>query len=254
MCLFSGPVFSVSCTKIFARMSGGHQFLVYEMTFSADQELAMVLPIPVLADSGEAAVEFMSLEGYPDLFKDLKRLFPVPVARSGARSTGTHVLASSSILEVHDVGAFEASFVPTLSDFGRLDPRFQMDAAVWDALPMYRDYGFCVFKLKAGRGQHAHPMAFSFPTRDPAKLFFPTVHVHDGQVPAEATFDHELYAQLALPRVGLRHHPRFAGWSGPSANASTAVSVDRTLGIVDGEKPCLKRTLVGSHDNRDQWL
>ena len=254
MCLFSGPVLSVSCTKIFARMSGGHQFLVYEMTFSADQELAMVLPIPVLDGSGEAAVEFMNLEGSPDLFKDLKRLFPVPRSASGALGPATQFLALNSILEVHDVGAFEASFVPTLSDFGRLDPRFQMDDAVWDALPMYRDYGFCVFKLKAGRGQHAHPMAFSFPTRDSAKLFFPTVHVHDGQVPAEATFDHVLYAQLAQPDLYDSSNPKLAGWWGPSANASTAVSVDRTLGIVDGEKPGLKKTLVGSHDNRVQWL
>jgi hypothetical protein len=253
MCLFSGPVLSVSCTNIFARMSGRHQFLVYEMTFSADQELAMVLPIPVLDGSGEVAVEFRNLEGYPDLFKDLKRLFPVKKSAWRAGGLPTQVMALN-ILEVHDVGAFEASFVPTLPDFGRLDPRFQMDDAVWDALPMYRDYGFCVFKLKAGRGQHAHPMAFSFPTRDPATLFFPTVHVHDGQVAAEATFDHVLYAQLAQPDLHDSSNPRFAGWWGPSANASTTVSVDRTLGIVDGEKPCLKKTLVGSHDNRDQWL
>jgi hypothetical protein len=253
MCLFSGPVLSVSSTKIFARISGRHQFLVYEMTFSADEELAMVLPIPVLDGSGEAAVEFMNLEGYPDLFKDLKRLFPVPTSSRAASAPATLFLASG-MLEVHDVGAFEASFVPTLPDFGRLDPRFQMDDAVWDALPMYRDYGFCVFKLKAGRGKHAHPMAFSFPTRDPAKLFFPTVHVHDGQVPAEATFDHVLYAQLAQPDLYDYSNPQFAGWWGPSANASTEVSVDRTLGIVDGEKPCVKKTLVGSHDNRDQWL
>jgi hypothetical protein len=37
-------------------------------------------------------------------------------------------------------------------------------------------------------------MAMKFPTSDPA-LYFPTVHVHDGEVHREAAFDHELYFQ-----------------------------------------------------------
>ena len=46
MCCFSGPVQSVSNTRIFARNSGlTNQFLVYEMNFSAKDDLAMILPI-----------------------------------------------------------------------------------------------------------------------------------------------------------------------------------------------------------------
>ncbi len=56
-----------------------------------------------------------------------------------------------------------------------------MPAGTWDKLPQYRNYGFAVFKLK--KGEHKmHPMAFEFPRADKSKLFFPTVHIHDGKV------------------------------------------------------------------------
>ena len=38
-------------------------------------------------------------------------------------------------------------------------------------------------------------MAFSFPRHDPDRLFFPTVHIHDGHVYSVAQFDHSLYYQ-----------------------------------------------------------
>jgi hypothetical protein len=50
----------------------------------------------------------------------------------------------------------------------------------------------------AGGGRRAsdpaHPApATRFPSRAPGRLFYPTVHVHDGTVPAHADFDHTLY-------------------------------------------------------------
>lgn len=38
--------------------------------------------------------------------------------------------------------------MPALKDFDRLDARFRMPSGVWDALPGYADWGFCVFKLR----------------------------------------------------------------------------------------------------------
>ena len=62
MCLFSRPVQSVSGTSIFARSDdGGRQFVVYSMTLRAKEELAMVLPLPVIRGSGEKAVTFIDL-------------------------------------------------------------------------------------------------------------------------------------------------------------------------------------------------
>jgi hypothetical protein len=56
------------------------------------------------------------------------------------------------------------------------------------------DYGFAVFRLKPGE-REIHPMALTFPTRHAAQLFFPTVHIHDGEVHPEEEFDHTLYCQ-----------------------------------------------------------
>jgi hypothetical protein len=66
MCCFSRSVQSVANTNIFARSSTrDRQFLVYEMKLAADEELAMILPIPVPPKSPEDAVRFISLADYP---------------------------------------------------------------------------------------------------------------------------------------------------------------------------------------------
>src|SRR5687768_7646160 len=124
MCCFSGSVKLVAGTNIFVRSaSGGRQYVVYSMTVQSDEPVAMILPLPVKKDSGEKAVEFISLQEYPDFFADLRKGFPVPapVSRSLTKSA---VPLSAETLEVIQVGDFEASFVPTVKDFSRLDERF----------------------------------------------------------------------------------------------------------------------------------
>src|SRR5581483_11470974 len=97
-------------------------------------------------------------------------------------------------LEVHDVGDYIASFVPTVDDFERLDPRFSISKQVWSAIPAYADYGFAVFQLRELSGS-THPIAFEFQTRLSDALYFPTVHIHDGTVHEKDNFDHVLYLQ-----------------------------------------------------------
>ena len=116
MCCFSGPVNDVSDTKIFARISGSEQFLAYEMSFETEEKLAMLLPIPTPAGVSEQAVRFISLEDYPSLFSDLNALFPMGGTRGIARGGFGQSLG---LLRVERVGAFEASFVPSASEFYR---------------------------------------------------------------------------------------------------------------------------------------
>jgi hypothetical protein len=162
---------------------------------------------------------------------------------------------------VHDVGDFEASFVPSLGDFDRLDARFKLAPEVWEQLPQYADWGFAVFKLKQkergfwgrlfkrpARKQTVHPMAFEFPRRDPRSLFFPTVHVHDGEVHEKAHFDHTLYCQ-----PGELIASTF-DWEESDGNLGKRVDPDRAAGLVDPDAPCFRTSLVGSLDNRDQEL
>ena len=84
MCLFSTPIQIVCGTRIFARMDGDRQALIYDMDFASDQETAMVLPIPIASGSGEDAVEFVNLEGCPEFFDKLDRLFrPMLIEAAG---------------------------------------------------------------------------------------------------------------------------------------------------------------------------
>src|SRR5262245_45571050 len=165
MCCFSKPVQSVSSTNIFARPAdGARQFLVYSMSIKSKEDLAMILPLPVKTPAGEKDLQFIDLKDYELFFSAMRHGFAlsdnVP-AKSG--SFGGY---ASLKLEVIQVGNFEASFVPAVKDFGRLDERFRLPADAWDKLPQYEDYGFAVFKLKPG-AMTVHPMAFSFQRRDP---------------------------------------------------------------------------------------
>lgn len=187
------PPLKISDTSIFARRDGDHQLLAYSMKLRAGEPMAMVLPIPVPTGSPEDAVSFIDLSGDPNFFDGLRWLFDV--MQTAAKSGGIGgVLRSRPKLAVHVVGSFDASFVPTLGDFDRLDERFRLSDEVWSALPGYGDFGFVVVKLRKTDG-HVHPIAFRFPTREKERLFFPTVHVHDGKVHAKADFDHTLYYQ-----------------------------------------------------------
>lgn len=194
MCCFSQPIESVSETNLFARLTDhGTQFLIYQMKFKSLVANAMILPLPVKRESGEKAVSFISLKDYEDVFRDIQRAFPAPrPPRPFSRSNPASAVDSK--LAVHTVGDFIASFVPTLDDFSRLDPQFAIPRATWDKIPEYVDFGFAVFQLKSNEGQ-PHPIAFEFQTRLTDQVFFPTMHIHDGEVHPHEEFDHALYLQ-----------------------------------------------------------
>lgn len=196
MCCFAQPVHSVANTKIFARLSGnGTQFLTYRMDYESATPNAMILPIPIALPSDENSVRFLSLKDYPQFFDDLDRGFPsverqshfLPMARVATDSMDAKLI-------VHEVGDFIASFVPSIDDFHRLDPQFVIPRESWEKVPGYQDFGFAVFQLKSLAGS-IHPIAFEFDTRWTDRIFFPTVHIHDGEVHSAEHFDHMLYLQ-----------------------------------------------------------
>ncbi|HKA06864.1 MAG TPA: hypothetical protein VKD71_06370 [Gemmataceae bacterium] len=267
MCCFSQPVELVSDTNIFARSVNGRQFLVYSMAYAAAADLAMVLPLPVPPNPPEDAVRFINLERYPTFFDDLCHGFPVMVTGSLSADTGPLSLGAPK-LRVHDVGSFEASFVPRLEDFDRLDERFRIPRQVWDRLPAYRDYGFAVFKLKGRdprrpvgvlrrlfggapsgglpKPRQVHPMAFEFPRRNLDLLYFPTVHVHDRKIHPDAMFDHTLYCQ-SEPAM----EEYLQGWEKSYGQASAFMDIDRAEGVVAPNHHCWRRPLVGRLENKD---
>ena len=262
MCCFSRHVDKVSSTRIFARpLDAGRQLLVYGMTVEVADDVAMILPVPVPAGSREDAVRFVDMSACPAFFDHVSAIFPdervVPQS-----ALGPSFAPRAAMLVVHDVGDFEASFVPSADDFDRLDARFRLPSDVWEALPEYADWGFCVFKLRRPQGKGSglfglfksakatsrkvHPMAFEFPRRDPTSLFFPTVHVHDRLVHPTAEFDHELFCQTAAEWEPLME------WS--RSRSKAAHLAEPAQPWVERSAWMYKRTLSGELPNRDTYL
>jgi hypothetical protein len=245
MCCFSGKVQKVADTSIFARaIEGGRQYLVYSMFLKADSDLAMILPLPTPKKSNEDAVKFISLQKYPEFFADMLKGFPTRGAHSNTKSKGDKGEEKPK-LKVVEVGSFEASFVPTVKDFDRLDEKFVLPKGTWDELPTYKDYGFAVFKLKKGE-KKIHPMAFDFPRADKKKLFFPTVHIHDGKVHKTATFDHALYCQTSGEDI--------SDWAESPGHPASFMQVDKCQGIVVKNAHVYQKLMKGRKTNQDTWL
>lgn len=232
------------------------------MRVSTDSDTAMVLPLPVPPGTPEDAVEFVNLEEYAELFEDLEALFPaLDTLDAGPISRGLAPSAAPP-LQVVSVGAFEASFVPSRADFGRLDARFRLPEDVWSHLPAYDDWGFAVFKLKSGERQKIHPMAFRFPTRDSERVFFPTVHVHDGTVTRFAAFDHSLYCQGLNPQKNTvavevpgpdEIQTLELNWNEAALEPQETVDIERAAGLVTADAPVFKLTLMGTYVNEDTY-
>ena len=288
MCCFTGNVIGVNNTGIFARAVDGDQYLVYQMTYEAEAELAMVLPLPAPPNPSEDAVRFVDLSGYPDFFKHAQKGFDWIKYKPKEPDFEPTLSSSRDRLEVHAVGSYEASFVPRMADFSRLDPRFRLSEAVWAALPQYADWSFCVFKLKAG-DVTVHPMAFRFPRRDPLRLYFPTVHVHDGSVRRTAWFNHFLFCQGKVPPAPWYVSRRLPdSWhkflqdeddkerrrilkpptpyleqvrlyeatvaASPPLAARDFMNVSNALGVLDADTPLHRHRLFGELPNRDHYV
>ena len=240
MCIMRPRVDQVSGTRILARMvAPGRQALAYEMSVAATTEVAMILPVPVPPGSPEDAVDFISLERYATLFDDLHRPFAAASAGVPARNT-----PRSAPLRVHEVGAFRASFAPRVADLDRLDPQFRLPPSAIDAVPAYADWGFVVFQLAPERTPtRVHPMAFTFPTRKPTQLFFPTIHIHDGELHEQANFHHALFAQ-GIDEGGFTVSPE---------PAERFVDRARAGVLVDGDAPVWHRPVHGLRPNADIW-
>ncbi len=235
------PTFKVAATRIFARHDSPQvQLLAYAMRLSTPSPVAMLLPVPTRPSDGEEALSFIDLSARPRFFDDLEKLFHPPPRKGGFRGFAPQ----SRVLTVHKVGAFEASFVPSVDDFHRLDARFRLPTATWNDVPDARDGGFAVFQLSASSDLAVHPMAFRFRSRRPGALFFPTVHVHDGKVHTTASFDHTLYLQTENEATA-----RDAGFEG-----SFGLTEDDAGGLLVPGATVARRSVQGIHANRDTWV
>jgi hypothetical protein len=256
MCIFTQPVISVNNTQIFARLTGrGTQFLAYQMHYESRDENAMILPVPVRAPVTESSMRFIDLEAYPELFRDLDRGFPFRLSASLGCGMILSAPKSARTLVVQEVGNYIASFIPTLADFDRLSEQFRLPAATWNRLPRYKDFGFAVFQLAAGNLK-PHPMAFEFESAG-SSLFFPTLHIHDGEIHDSEVFEHVLYMQHAGfdGQVFAYRNSDLCdmatGLIRSENEAKHFCKIDLAKGMIDGDLLVHRQILRGKQTNLD---
>lgn len=198
------------------------------MDYDAENDLALIVPLPVASTSADA-VRFIDLSDYPEFFADIEKGFPY--TRGGIPESGSPRKRAKA-------ASIESSFVATQEALAQLDEKFRIPQETWNHLPEYNDFGFAVFQLSA----NAHtvpPLAIEFTMRTPNLLYFPTVHIHDGTVPQEAPFDHDLFCQAR------------AGWLRSYDVAASFIDMDSAQGVVDGGERVSRMTVQGLHPNSD---
>ena len=258
MCCFAQPIDSVSRTRIFGRLTKQKsQFVAYQMRYASELTNAMILPVPIQTRTKRSPIRFIDLSAYPEFFRHLERGFPKPKSLSESRAVeSAHGHAS---LRVHKVGQFEASFVPTINHFQKLDPRFSISKDIWNKIPDYSDYGFVVFQLHELRGE-PHPMAFEFSTRLTDTIFLPTLHIHDGEVHRREEFDHTMYVQnseLDLAAGDYQGHKLWdlkSGWARSHASAAKFTDTKRANDLIAGDLKVHRKIMKGTFTNDDQFI
>ena len=258
MCCFAQPVDSVSRTRIFGRLTQQKtQFVAYQMRYASKLTNAMILPVPIQTRAKKSPIRFIDLSAYPEFFRHLERGFPKPKSLTESRAVESDNQVDS--LQVHKVGQFEASFVPSINHFQKLDPRFSISKNIWNKIPDYSDYGFVVFQLHELSGE-PHPMAFEFRTRLTDTIFLPTIHIHDGEVHRREAFDHTMYIQnsdLDLAAGDYQGHKLWAlksGWARSYASAEKFTDTKRANDMIAGDLKVHRKIMNGTFTNEDQFI
>jgi hypothetical protein len=127
-----------------------------------------------------------------------------------------------------------------------------IDMSSWPKF--FAEWGYAVVKLgPLAQLTGIHPMALEFPRRDPERVFFPTVHVHDGEVHPRAKFDHQLYCQ-DVEGVRRNHWYRAVRNRSPWVESSMPlkdVAFESVKEILRVDQPCYRTELEGMHPNED---
>lgn len=234
MCIFSGPVESVSKTKILvAPISKDTQLTVYANRVHLNKNIpaAMILPFPNPTGRSDGVAMVDMTEFKDGFFKLVDRAFPEEFSLQnlsnsdsfGARGYSAHPL------QVFDCGSYQYSVSPTFGDLDRIQSNvFHLDPNVRALLGTYygSGYGFLVCILKKS-GSYS-PIAYTSPIIK-GKLFVPTRHEHGashrrqrpllGYATRESTYvtvadgeladdwDHDIYVlggiERTLPALGL---------------------------------------------------
>lgn len=257
MCCFAQAVNHVRNTKIFARLTSEQmQVLAYSMHYETDVPNAMILPLPTTGR--EDSLRFIDLSDYDYIFNDLQRGFPKKRSLfSNVLPTAGVLDSKSAALKVQKVGNFVASFAPSVDDLARLDPRFVIPKETWKKIPSYDGYGFAVFQLDEAASK-THPMAMEFESSLKEKVFFPTLHIHDGEIHKLEDFDHYLFMQhagfdsIVGAYDGPKHEDPKTGMVRSKEMAGQFTKPDKSRGLIDANLLLHRKRMHGKLANQDK--
>jgi hypothetical protein len=115
----------------------------------------------------------------------------------------------------------------------------------------YADHAFVVYQIAKGESR-LHPFGLRFKTRYQS-LFLPTLHVHDGDAPAQAPFDHELYAQRASFLSEEMERTGEPFWEVGRNERSTLPARGSLPSFVDSRSPIIRMKVGGLLPNQDTF-
>jgi hypothetical protein len=228
------------------------------MNYASREKNAMILPIPIRQPVRTDSLRFINLQGYSAFFGDLTKGFPYQAPAFNISCSKPMDVLPAGALEVFNVGSYLASFVPRMADFSRLDERFVLPASTWAKIPQYATFGFAVFQLAAG-SLRPHPMAFEFETAA-TSIYFPTVHIHDGEIHDSEEFDHVLYMQHAgfdSQVYGYQNSTvpdESTGLIRSKFAASRFCEIERSADVVDGKLLVHRKIIRGEYPNQDTLI
>jgi hypothetical protein len=193
MCMINAPA-KVSETEILVspNQDNTRQITVYANNVQTQTlNNAMILPLP-----HPETVKLHDLSQYPEIFKECQTHFS---SQSMGFGSSTNSYSNQSLsLEVHKVGAFDVSIVPTYRDFRRLNPDyFQLNPLLGGVLAKHYpvDFGFLVCKLRDGEtSEKYHPIAYSHQIYKQNLMFVPTRHHYSGHEEILSHYDHAIYS------------------------------------------------------------
>ena len=212
MCVISGPIVSVSATKIFAIPSkdGKRQLVAYANSVDSPADNLMILPIP-------GGVESVRFENVPkELFQQCKTSFALP---RGGREFGYLAANCDSAgpdLVIHSHGSYEVVMVPSIADCARIPAHFArptqevlsfLQATYVVPSEMKRSrVGFLFCRLRPGAVDY-EPFAYSHAIEG-GSLFIPTMHFHKH--PASPSMEYKnlydaAFAPVAIPSRRTAH-------------------------------------------------
>ena len=192
MCIITSTVNEVAKTRIYvsADEANRRQLTVYSNYVSSSRENAMILPVP-----NPESIELLNFSNYPAFFEDLANCFQKRIPRGISNTLGFGLVTET--LPIYKVGSYQASIVPNLDEFDRLDfHTFKVDPNLYSFLDVhYRkgNFGFIVCSLMAGDHTY-HPFAYTHGMHKSGRLFIPTMHYHPGHTHETGDWDHLIYS------------------------------------------------------------